>query len=59
MFHGLYIGKIVQVCTQRCISVRIIDWCSCGSGRVLDLYESAFARLAPPSRGVVYVHVRG
>jgi rare lipoprotein A (peptidoglycan hydrolase) len=34
-----------------------VDWCACGGGRVIDLYSSAFEKLAPLSRGVVAVEV--
>lgn len=39
------------------VRVRLVDWCACPNGRVLDLYRSAFQRLADPSRGLVKVTV--
>lgn len=35
------------------VTVRLVDWCSCPGGRLLDLYSSAFRRLAPLSVGVL------
>lgn len=39
------------------VVVRLADWCACPGVRVLDLYGSAFSRLAPLSRGVLRVEV--
>jgi hypothetical protein len=48
----------VTVCAgRRCITVVLGDWCAC-SGRVVDLDDNQFSRLAPLSRGVVEVSVR-
>jgi rare lipoprotein A (peptidoglycan hydrolase) len=40
-----------------CIWVRLIDWCACGNGHIIDLYSDAFRRLAPLGAGVVRVTV--
>jgi hypothetical protein len=39
------------------VRVKLVDYCACGGGRLLDLYASAFSRLAPLSRGVLPVEV--
>ena len=39
------------------VRVRLVDWCACPGGRLLDLYSDAFQRLAPLSRGLVKVTV--
>jgi hypothetical protein len=61
--HGHWRGSFVQVCADRCVTVRLVDWCQCYSGRrserVIDLSPSAFARLAPLSAGLIRVTVRG
>lgn len=55
---GDWRGRSVQVCRlSTCIRVRLIDWCACPNGRVLDLYADAFRRLAPLSQGLVKVTV--
>jgi rare lipoprotein A (peptidoglycan hydrolase) len=55
---GAWRGRTVQVCGGgRCISVRLIDWCACPSGRVIDLYSDAYQRLAPLSTGTQRVRV--
>ena len=51
-------GQSVQVCADRCITVRLTDWCACGHGRVIDLSDEDFARLAPLRAGVIHVTVR-
>lgn len=46
-------GRTVTVYVHRArLSVRLIDWCSCPGNRLLDLYGSAFSRLAPLWVGV-------
>jgi rare lipoprotein A (peptidoglycan hydrolase) len=51
-------GQKVLVCRQnKCVSVRLIDWCACGGPRVIDLYGDAFKRLAPLSSGVINVKI--
>lgn len=44
------------------VAIKLTDWCACGPrhGRptLLDINTRDFARLAPPSRGVVEVRVR-
>ena len=51
-------GRTVTVCgSGNCVTVKLIDWCACGSGRVIDLYSDAFSRLAPTSAGTVSVRV--
>jgi rare lipoprotein A (peptidoglycan hydrolase) len=57
-------GSLVDVCAGgRCVQVRLSDWCQCYDGtireRVIDLSDDAFAQLAPLSRGVLVVTVRG
>lgn len=55
---GNWRGRVVQVCGNgRCVTVKLIDWCACGGGRVIDLYSDAFRRLAPLSQGTVRVTV--
>lgn len=39
------------------VTVRLTDWCACGSGRIIDLDSRSFARLAPLSTGVIRVTV--
>jgi rare lipoprotein A (peptidoglycan hydrolase) len=39
------------------VSVKLIDWCGCPNGRVIDLYSDAFRRLAPLSSGTVKVSI--
>lgn len=54
-------GSTVRVCAERCLAVRLVDWCACGprNGRptLLDLSDAAFAELAPLPSGVVWVRV--
>jgi hypothetical protein len=55
---GDWRGRSVLVSAAgRRVAVRLIDWCACPGGRVLDLYRDAFSRLADPSRGLVRVRV--
>ena len=55
---GSWRGRTVTVCgSGNCVNVKLIDWCACGSGRVIDLYSDAFSRLAPTSAGTVSVQV--
>jgi rare lipoprotein A (peptidoglycan hydrolase) len=42
---------------RRCVNVKLIAWCACGGGRVIDLYSDAFRRLAALSQGTVKVTV--
>lgn len=52
-------NKVVTVIgNNRDVTVKLIDSCDCGGGRVIDLYADAFERLAPLTRGVVSVLVR-
>lgn len=59
---GDWRGRIVKVCNAGgdrktlCVRVQLVDWCACPR-RVIDLYRSAFSRLASPSRGVLHVEV--
>lgn len=60
---GTWRGRWVSVCRQgTCVRVKITDWCACGPrhGRptLIDLDRRDFARLASPSRGVLWVQVR-
>jgi hypothetical protein len=51
-------GTTVSVCHERCIRVRLVDWCRCGDGRrLVDLSDEAFARLAPLGRGTIQVTI--
>jgi len=50
-------GTTVQVCADRCVTVVVDDWCGCPGGRVIDLSDEDFARLAPLSVGVLRVTV--
>lgn len=55
---GDWRGRRVQVCAGgSCIVVRLIDWCACGDGRVIDLYSDAFRQLARLSTGELRVKV--
>ena len=55
---GDWRGRTVTVCgSGNCVNVKLIDWCACGSGRVIDLYSDAFSRLAPLSSGTLSVRV--
>jgi rare lipoprotein A (peptidoglycan hydrolase) len=55
---GDWRGRTVTVCgSGSCVNVKLIDWCACGSGRVIDLYSDAFSRLAPLSSGTLSVRV--
>jgi hypothetical protein len=61
---GDWRGRAVTVCAgSDCIVTRLTDWCACGSRHgiptLIDLARSDFARLAPPSSGIVLVTVRG
>ena len=53
-------GALVDVIAAngRRVRVRLTDWCSCGSGRVIDLDRRSFAALTSPLAGVVRVTVR-
>jgi hypothetical protein len=56
---GDWRGRRVQVCAGGdCVIVRLVDWCACGGGRVIDLYSDAFRRLAPLGEGEIRVTVR-
>jgi hypothetical protein len=55
---GDWRGRHVRVCSGgNCVIVQLIDWCACGSGRVIDLYSDAFRRLTPLSAGTMPVTV--
>jgi rare lipoprotein A (peptidoglycan hydrolase) len=56
---GNWRGRWVTVrANGRAIRVRLVDACQCGNGRrLIDLYGSQFARLAPLGRGVLRVSV--
>jgi rare lipoprotein A (peptidoglycan hydrolase) len=56
---GDWRGRIIQVCTDsNCLKVKIIDWCACGNGRIVDLSPNAFSALYPLSKGVGNVVVK-
>ena len=50
-------GQTVKVCAGSCVVVKLTDWCACGHGRVIDLDDQSFRKLAPLSQGVVKVTV--
>ena len=50
-------GKVVQVCADRCVTVKLTDWCLCRGQRVIDLSDEDFSRLAPLTAGVIRVTV--
>jgi len=58
---GDWRGSTVTVCAERCIRVRLTDYCECYAGtdleRIVDLSDDAFRALAPLSRGLVRVTV--
>jgi hypothetical protein len=58
---GSWRGRLVEVCAEQCVTVRLTDWCACGQrhGRptLIDLSPAAFRQLAPLSAGVVSVRV--
>jgi hypothetical protein len=55
---GDWRGRTVTVCgSGNCVNVKLIDWCACGSGRVIDLYSDAFSRLTSLSSGTLSVRV--
>jgi hypothetical protein len=58
---GHWRGSVVAVCADRCVTVRLVDFCQCYRGqrseRVIDLSPSVFARLAPLSAGLIRVSV--
>ena len=55
---GDWRGRQVRVCAgSDCIWVRLIDWCACGNGHIIDLYSDAFRRLGPLNAGVLRVTV--
>jgi hypothetical protein len=52
-------GRSVSACRgDTCVTVTLSDWCACGHGRVIDLDDRSFAKLAPLSAGVITVKVR-
>lgn len=56
MLGSRWRGATVRVCRlQRCVLVRLVDWCGCPNGRIIDLHPGAFRRLAPLSVGVIRV----
>lgn len=56
---GDWRGRLVTVSTSRAsVTLRLVDFCSCPGGRVLDLYASVMGGLGVPlSAGVVDVEV--
>jgi rare lipoprotein A (peptidoglycan hydrolase) len=54
---GNWRGRVVNVCASSCVRVKLVDWCACGGGRVIDLYADAFNRISSLSAGVVRVSV--
>ena len=55
---GDWRGRAVRVCSGGgCVTVRLIDWCACGGGRVIDLYSDAFSRIGSLSQGTMRVTV--
>lgn len=58
--HGQWRGSHVIVSANgRSVTVELADWCACPHGRLIDLGDDAFARLAPLSRGLVRVTIAG
>lgn len=59
---GHWRGQWVRVCADRCVVVKLTDWCACGArgGRptLVDLSDRAFAAIAPLVAGVVQVTVK-
>lgn len=57
---GKWRGRKVTVIASngKRVVVTLVDTCACGKGRVIDLYASAFRRLAPLSKGVLRVTVK-
>ena len=61
---GDWRGRYVTVCAPDCghprasVRLRLIDWCSCPGNRLLDLYGSVFAQLAPLSQGTLDMEVQ-
>ena len=51
---GAWRGRTVTV---NGLPVRLIDWCACPGGRLIDLYASVMRQLAPLSAGLVKVEV--
>ena len=51
---GAWRGRVVRVNGLR---VRLVDFCRCPFGRVIDLHPGVFRSLAPLSRGIVRVSV--
>lgn len=43
----------------RTVRIRLIDWCRCPHGRIVDVYASAFDDLGPLSAGVLRVSAVG
>jgi rare lipoprotein A (peptidoglycan hydrolase) len=51
-------GSWVRVhANGRHVDVQLVDWCLCRGSRIVDLYAAAFSRLAPTSRGEIFVTV--
>lgn len=49
---GEWRGRVVTVTAGRAsVRVRLVDWCSCGGGRVIDLFGYVFGQLAPGGLG--------
>jgi rare lipoprotein A (peptidoglycan hydrolase) len=56
---GNWRGRVVTVVRGNIsLQVRLVDWCSCGNGRVIDLSPTAFRVFSPLSRGVMEVTVK-
>lgn len=50
-------GKVISVCSSKCIHVKVID-CNCGvHANLIDLYSDAFRLLAPLSAGRIRVTI--
>lgn len=60
---GSWRGRVIRVCNdQKCIKVKIVDWCQCyrneSRERIIDLSADAFAALFPLSKGLGKVTVK-
>jgi len=50
-------GTRLRVCTTRCVTVVVDDWCGCPGHRLIDLSPADFRVLGSLSRGLIAVTV--